>query len=88
MATRNEALTVASNWITMIIQKKGDWGGSETAEIDEIHEFKRGERVLGYLFRVKPRGYIIVPLRKEMAPVKAYSAKSDLDPESEEEMAY
>jgi Peptidase C10 family/Spi protease inhibitor len=87
MATRDEALTVASNWITTIIQKKGDWGGSETAEIVETQEFRRGERVLGYFFRVHPKGYIIVPLRKEMAPVKAYSARSDLDPESEEGMA-
>jgi len=86
-ASRNEALTVASNWITMIIQKQGDWGGYETAEIDEIHEFKRGGRVLGYFFRVKPKGYIIVSRRKEMAPVKAFSARSDLNPESEEGMA-
>ena len=33
MATKDEALTVAANWITIIIKKKGDWGGSKTAEI-------------------------------------------------------
>ena len=87
MATMDEALTVATNWITVIIQKKGDWGGSETAEVDEIQEFKRGDRVVGYFCRVKPMGYIVVSLRKELAPVKAYSAKSDLDPKSEEGMA-
>ena len=87
MATKSEALSVANNWVTLIIQKKGDWGGSKTAAIAGMQDFKRGERLLGYFFRVQPKGYIIVPLRKEMAPVKAYSARSDLDPETEEGMA-
>lgn len=87
VATMDEALTVANNWITLIIHKKGDWGGSETAEVEDIQEFKRGEQVIGYFCHVKPKGYIILSLRKELAPVKAYSARSDLDPESEEGMA-
>jgi hypothetical protein len=87
MATMDEALTVARNWIRVIIQKKGDWGGYETAEVFEIQEFKRGERFVGYFCRVNPKGYIVVSLRRELAPVKAYSAVNDLDPESEEGMA-
>ncbi len=87
MVTRDEALTVAKNWVTLIIHQEGDWGGSETAEVKEIQEFKRGERVIGYFCRVKPRGFIVISLRKELAPVKAYSAISELNPESEEGMA-
>jgi hypothetical protein len=87
MATRDEGMTVAKNWITLIIQKKGDWGGSETAELEEIQEFKRGERILGYFCAVKPRGFIVISLRKELAPVKAYSTTCDLDPESDEGLA-
>jgi hypothetical protein len=87
MATIDEGLTVANNWITLIIQKKGDWGGSETAEVEEIQEFKRGARTIGYLCRVKPRGFIVISLHKELAPVKAYSATSDLPPESGEDLA-
>jgi hypothetical protein len=87
MATMNEAQTVANNWITLIIEKNGDWGGSETAEVEEIQEFKRGERVIGYFCHVKPKGFIVISLRKELAPVKAYSATCDLDPESKEGMA-
>jgi hypothetical protein len=86
VVTKDEALTVAQNWITLIIQEKGDWGGSETAEVADIREFKQGERVLGYFCRVKPQGFIIVSLRKELAPVKAYSAVSNLDPESDKGM--
>lgn len=87
MATMDEALTVAKNWVTMIIHHEGDWGGSKSAVVEAIQEFKRGNRVVGYFCRVKPKGYIVVSLRKELAPVKAYSATGYLDPESEEGMA-
>lgn len=80
IVTREEALTVANNWIALIIHLEGDWGGSEIAEVREIQEFKRGERVLGYFCSVKPQGFIVVSLRRELAPVKAYSAVSDLAP--------
>lgn len=87
MVTIDEARTVAQNWIALIIQREGSWGGSETAELDKVQEFKRGERVLGYFGAVKPQGFIVISLRKELAPVKAHSAVGDLDPESDEGMA-
>jgi hypothetical protein len=87
LVTRDEALTVARNWIALIIQEQGYWGGSAAAEVVEIQQFKRGERVLGYFCSVKPQGFIVVSLRKELSPVKAYSAISNLDPESDEGLA-
>ena len=87
MVTKDQALIVAKNWITLIIEKEGDWGGSKMAEVEEIQEFKRGERVIGYFCRVKPKGFIVISLRNELAPVKAYSATCDLHPESDEGMA-
>ena len=87
MVTRDEALTVAKNWVTTIIHYEGDWGGSKSAVVEDIQEFKRGKRVVGYFCRVKPKGYIVVSLRKELAPVKAYSATGCLDPESKRGLA-
>ena len=87
MATVNDALTVADNWITVIMQKRGSWSDSNTAAVEEIQEFKRGERTLGYFCRVWPKGYIVVSLRKELAPVKAYSTTCDLDPALDEGMS-
>jgi hypothetical protein len=87
MATMDEALNVANNWITLIIQQRGYWGGSETAEVVEIQEFMRGARVVGYFCTIKPHGFIVISLRKELAPVKAYSAVTDLNPESEAELS-
>jgi hypothetical protein len=87
MAAMDEALTVANNWIDLIIQKKGGWGDANTAYVYDIQEFKRGNRTIGYFCNVNPVGYIILSLRKELAPVKAYSAKCNLDPQSDEGMA-
>lgn len=81
IVTADEALTVAENWVTLIIQLKGDWGGAETAEVDQIQEFKRGNRVIGYFCQVNPKGFIVISLQKGLAPVKAYSATCDIDPE-------
>ncbi|NIP23690.1 MAG: hypothetical protein GWN67_06265 [Phycisphaerae bacterium] len=86
LATENEALTVANNWISMIIQEQGGWGDANTAYVENIQEFRRGERMIGYFCNVKPRGCIVISLRRELAPVKAYSVRSNLDPESEEGM--
>jgi hypothetical protein len=87
MVSLDDALTVAENWITVIVNKKGSWGGSDTAEVSDIVDFKRGNNRIGYFCQVDPQGYIIVSLRRELAPVKAYSASSSLDPESEEGLA-
>lgn len=78
--TKDEAFNVAQNWITLILQKEGDWGGFKSAGVKDIQEFKRGQQVIGYFCRVWPKGYIITSLRKELAPIKAYSDTDDLDP--------
>ena len=87
IVTTDEALTVANNWINVIIRKKGSWGGANSAFVEDIKEFKRGKRRIGYFCNVKPVGYILVSLRKELAPVKAYSARTELEPEMDEGMA-
>ncbi len=76
--TRDEALTVAQNWITFTIHR-GSWGGEKQASIQRVEEFSSGDRTIGYYCPVSPRGYILVSLLKELAPVKAYSTACDLD---------
>jgi len=87
MATQDEALTVANSWIAWVIAQEGAWAGSDSAEVLHLEPFMRGDRVLGYFCRVKPAGYIIVSLYKELAPINTYSAESNLVPDSEEGMA-
>ncbi len=87
MATWDEAFTVAVSWTERVIQNKGQWGDSDWAYVVDIQEFKRDERVIGYFCDVDPVGFIVVSLRKELAPIKAYSVESNLDPESDVGMA-
>ena len=64
MATMDEALTVAKNWVTTIIHYEGDWGGHQSVYVEEIQELTRAGRLLGYFCRVKPSGYLVISLHK------------------------
>ena len=86
-ATMDEALIVAENWIERIVLNQENWGCYDWAQVADIQEFKRADRVIGYFCRIEPVGFIIVSLRKELAPVKAYSADCNLDPDCDEGMA-
>ena len=84
LISEQEALTIARNYVSFILTNEGNWDGSENAEIASIQEFKRGDRILGYFCRVRPRGFLILSLHKELAPIRAYSGRCDLNPEAEE----
>jgi len=85
--TIDEAINVANNWIALTLQKKGNWGGSDMAVIGEVQQLKRGQRTIGYFCPVLPKGYIIISLRKELAPVKACSETSNMNPECDDGVA-
>jgi hypothetical protein len=76
----DEAETIATNWISLVFNDQGDWGGSDQAYVRETIEYRPEERLLGYCCHVEPQGYIIVSLHEGLAPVKAYSTTCDLDP--------
>ena len=82
----NESLAgkIAQGWVTMITELNGDWGGSKTAEVINIKEFRRDGQLLGYYCEVAPNGFMLISLVKGLAPVKAWSATSRLDPLLEE----
>jgi len=84
LVTADDARSVAQNWVALTIRHQGDWGGSPTAQIGEIQEFMQGDRLIGYFCPVSPQGFLVIPLRRELAPVKAYSDTSNLDPDSDE----
>jgi len=86
-ASMDEARTVAENWIALIVNIKGHWGNSTVPFIREIQEFKNDQKILGYVCHVEPKGFIVVSLHKELAPVKAYSTNSNIDLQSEEGLA-
>jgi len=82
-----DAQKAAQGWIAFIIEQKGSWGGADAAFLEDIKELKQKGRTIGYFGKVHPTGFIILPLRKEFSPIKAYSAENDLDPDVETGMA-
>ena len=82
--SKSDAEIIAKNWIEVIYDESGSWGQFNSAEIEPMQEFTRDGRKLGFFCHVKPKGFIIVSLRKELAPVKAYSALSNLYPDSDD----
>jgi hypothetical protein len=80
----DDAETIAENWISVIIHLKGTWGGAPEAEICGVEPLTLDGRLLGYIAHISPRGHIVVSLLEGLAPVKAYSATSSLNPDLEE----
>lgn len=83
LTSEQEALNIARNYVRFILLNEGNWGESDRAEVVSIQEFKRGDRVLGYFCRVRPQGFLVLSLHKELAPVKAYSSRCNLNPQAE-----
>jgi len=84
LTTEQEALTIARNYVSLVLVNEGDWGGSEVAEVASIEEFRRGDRTLGYFCPVQPQGFLVLSLHKELGPVRAYSGRCGLNLENEE----
>jgi hypothetical protein len=82
-----EAGAIADNWIRIVMDKFGSWGGSDHATIQPAQELRYHDRLVGYLFPVNPRGFIVVSLHKELVPVTAFSDRSDLNPADQTGMA-
>ena len=82
--SKTDAEIIAKNWIDVIIDESGGWGEFSSAEIESVQDFTRKDRKLGFFCHVKQKGFIIISKRKELAPVKAYSAMSNLNPISDD----
>jgi len=80
MVTQDQAQTIAQNFITLIIESTGSWGGSPNASVGDVEELRRGERLLAYWCHIEPQGHVVVSVHEALAPVKASSETWDNDP--------
>ena len=87
LVSHEEARAVAENWIALIIHHQGNWGGALAAHVREVAELRHGGRVVGYLSRIAPHGFVATSLRRELEPVKAYSTTSDMGEDDGQGMA-
>jgi hypothetical protein len=85
--SRDEAGTVAANWLRLITERDGNWGGASNPSLGEVKEFQIDDITLGYVVAVRPQGYIVVSVSTNYSPIKAYSTTSNLDPADEHGMS-
>ena len=81
--TREDAETIATNFIDFIIDARGGWGEAKSAEISNTEELRRGETLLGYHLSIEPGGHIVVPAVRMLSPVKSFSFYDDFETEAE-----
>jgi len=78
-ATSLEAERVCENWITHIVSEKGSWAGSLNPHVRSVQELTYGDTLLARVYSIDPAGYVVVPVLKELPPIKASSERHDLD---------
>lgn len=83
VATDQEMEQVCQNLLTETITLRGSWAGEFDPQITGVSEIRMGDTLLARYYSISPRGFVLVPVLKEMMPVKAYSDESDLN-ESQE----
>jgi fibronectin type 3 domain-containing protein len=73
LATVEEGRLVAENWASYMAHWTGGWGGSIDPSVVLVSEIVVSDTLFGWCFSMSPSGHIVVPVRKELPPVKSYS---------------
>ena len=83
LATVDEMQQVCQNWVTEMVNIRGNWAGETNPEIIAMNEVYSGDTLIARYYSISPRGFVVVPVLKEMMPVKVYSDESNLDIDQE-----
>jgi len=78
-AIPQEMEQVCQNWLTQVVFEKGAWARETSPQIRDVHEIIVNDTVLARCFSIAPNGYVVVPVLKELPPVKACSEECSLD---------
>jgi len=85
-ATPEEMRLACENWLVLHVAEIGPWAGSSDPYIEAVEDLVVDGEILAVIYSIAPDGYVVVPVLKEMAPVKAYSTDSRLDSSQEHGM--
>ncbi len=74
-----EMNNVAANWLTFVGNQPGSWAGENSPQISSLNDLTWNDTLLAKVYSVSPRGFVLVPVMKELAPVKLYGLTSGFD---------
>ena len=83
VATSSEMQQVCENWLTQKVYQQGSWAGDANPQIINSHDIYSGDTLVAKWYDIAPKGFVLVPVLKEMQPIKAYSDEYNLDYEQE-----
>ncbi|HER00688.1 MAG TPA: hypothetical protein ENO22_15235 [candidate division Zixibacteria bacterium] len=83
VASDYEMDQVGQNWLNLIVYQKGAWAESQNPQIVDQQQLIVNDTLLANVYSIEPGGYVVVPVLKELPPVKAYSDNSNLDVNAE-----
>ncbi len=78
-ASKAEMDRVCQNWLSRVVYEQGSWAGSASPGVSAVHEIKEGDVLLARWYDVEPEGFVVVPVLKELPPVKAFSEYGTLE---------
>lgn len=79
LVTDSEMELVSKRWLSLIAEEPDGWAGSRDPRIVAMTRLEDEAGVLAHVYHTAPVGYIVVPVIRELPPIKAYSTTSSLD---------
>lgn len=79
IATEEEMELVCQNWLSYMVYQKAAWAEGIRPHILKVDEIVENDTVLARCFSITPKGFVVVPVLKELPPIKAYSDEYELD---------
>jgi hypothetical protein len=79
LATPEEAERACVNWLAYVVHERGDWAGEPNPVIEKVEALSKEGLVVGRCFSIAPVGHVVVPIIKELPPIKAYSQSCNVD---------
>ncbi|MCK4548171.1 MAG: C10 family peptidase [Candidatus Eisenbacteria sp.] len=79
VATEVEMERVCENWLQFMVDQREMWAGDPHPRISAVSNLYDGNQLLARVYSVYPQGYVVVPILKELPPVKTYSETSEFD---------
>ncbi len=75
----DEMELAATNWLSYLTYRQGEWAGSDMPEITGYEDILMNDTLIARCYHVAPKGYIVVPVLKDLPPVMACSDESDYE---------
>lgn len=78
-AVPEEMELVCENWLSEIVSQNGSWAGETNPQITDVQDIIENDTLLGRVYSILPEGFVIIPILKDMAPVKFYTDQGHFD---------